>query len=83
MGVALHLGQVFYGNIGSSDRLDFTVIGASVNEVCRLEPLCKSLDVRVVMSEAFRANVDADDVTDLGDHTLRGVGRPQRVYGLR
>ncbi|MBZ5712389.1 adenylate/guanylate cyclase domain-containing protein [Nannocystis pusilla] len=83
MGVALHVGDVFYGNIGGPDRLDFTVIGGPVNEVCRLEPLCKTLDAVILMTAAFRARVDGDDLVDLGEHTLRGVGTPTRVFGVR
>jgi adenylate cyclase len=81
MGIALHLGEVFYGNVGGPDRLDFTVIGAAVNEVCRLEPLCKSLGVAIVMSEAFRAHMTTE-LVDLGVHPLRGVAAPTRVFGL-
>ena len=86
VGVALHLGEVFYGNIGGPDRLDFTVIGAVVNEACRLEPLCKTLGARVVMSAAFVEQLGPDPVgaiADLGAHPLRGVGAPMRVFGLR
>jgi class 3 adenylate cyclase len=43
IGIALHIGRVMYGNIGGRERLDFTVIGASVNEVCRVESLAKEL----------------------------------------
>lgn len=81
IGVALHLGEVFYGNIGGSGRLDFTVIGAAVNEVCRLEPLCKTLGAPIILSELFRDHLADDDLVDLGEHPLRGVRRPQRVFG--
>lgn len=80
MGVGLHLGEVFYGNVGGASRLDFTVIGAAVNMACRLEPLCKTLAASIVMSAAFRAHVSGDDIIDGGEHFLRGVSRPQRVY---
>ena len=51
--LALHVGEVLYGNIGSRDRLDFTVVGPAVNEVARIEAMCRSLDQRVVTSAAF------------------------------
>jgi adenylate cyclase len=44
MHVALHVGDVLYGNIGSRERLDFTVVGPAVNEVARIETLCRSLE---------------------------------------
>lgn len=81
IGVALHLGEVFYGNIGGSGRLDFTVIGAAVNEACRLEALCKSLGAPIILSAAFREHLADADLVDLGEHPLRGVRRPQRVFG--
>ena len=83
MGVALHFGEVFYGNIGGSDRLDFTVIGAAVNETCRLESLCKVVGSPIVASAAFQSLLGANDLVDLGEHALRGVSLPQRVYGLQ
>lgn len=82
IGVALHLGEVFYGNIGGADRLDFTVIGASVNEVCRLESLCKRLGVAIVMSAEVREHLADRDPVDLGEHALPGVRRAPRVFGL-
>ena len=41
--IALHVGEVLYGNVGAADRLDFTVIGPAVNEVVRMEKLCDML----------------------------------------
>lgn len=82
IGVALHLGEVFYGNIGGSGRLDFTVIGAAVNEVCRLEALCKSLGTPIILSAALREHLADADLLDLGEHPLRGVRLPQRVFGV-
>jgi class 3 adenylate cyclase len=48
--LALHLGEVLYGNVGAVDRLDFTVIGPAVNEVARIETLCEPLGRRVLVS---------------------------------
>jgi adenylate cyclase len=82
VGIALHLGQVMYGNIGARDRLDFTVISSSVNEACRLEGLCKALGTPLTLSEAFVTAARADGVVDLGAHELKGVPRKVRVYSL-
>ena len=51
--VALHLGDVLYGNVGAADRLDFTVVGPAVNEASRIEPLCKRLGRDILVSETF------------------------------
>ena len=82
IGVALHLGAVTYGNIGSRRRLDFTVISPSVNEACRLEALCKPLQTPLVLSDAFVRAVPDERVVDLGPHVLKGVSAPARVFTL-
>jgi adenylate cyclase len=82
IGVALHLGQVMYGNIGSRERLDFTVISSSVNETCRLEALCKVLRTPLTMSEGFATALHGEDVVDLGAHELKGVKAKVRVFTL-
>jgi adenylate cyclase len=51
--MALHLGEVIYGNIGAVERLDFTVIGAAVNETARIEGLCRTLDRQILTSASF------------------------------
>jgi class 3 adenylate cyclase len=55
--LALHLGEVLYGNVGAIDRLDFTVIGPAVNEVSRIETLCEPLDRRVLVSAVLAAAI--------------------------
>ncbi len=82
IGVALHLGEVMYGNIGSRERLDFTVISAAVNEACRLEALCKVLKTPLTMSEDFVRALQGEDVLDLGEHVLKGVKAKARVFTL-
>lgn len=82
MGVALHVGEVMYGNIGARERLDFTVIGASVNEAARLEGLCKTLGVPLVMSAAFVQQVPGVATRALGAHPLSGVAAPAEVFTL-
>ena len=77
---ALHRGTIAYGNIGASDRLDFTAIGSDVNLVSRLEMLCKTLDVPLLMSERFAKGVGQLCV-QLGEHRLHGFAEPVAVYG--
>jgi adenylate cyclase len=80
-GVALHYGTVSYGNIGSGDRLDFTVIGPDVNLTSRIERLCRELDRHLIMSEAFAERL-ARPVWELGHFELRGFARMQRLFEL-
>ena len=82
IGVALHRGQVMYGNIGARSRLDFTVISSAVNEAARLEALCKPLGVRLTLSEELAKAARLDDIVDLGAHVLKGVRTPLRVFTL-
>lgn len=77
--VALHYGTVIYGNVGSADRLDFTVIGPAVNLVSRIEAVAKSLDLPVVVSDDF-AGAYGRPLTSLGLHTLRGLDQPHELY---
>jgi adenylate cyclase len=78
-GVALHLGEVLWGNIGAADRLDFTAIGPAVNLVSRLEGLCRPLDRAVLVSGAFAAETHAP-LIPLGEHELRGIAAPCAVF---
>ena len=78
MYLGLHVGEVFYGNIGSTERLDFTVVGPAVNEASRIAAMCRSVEQPVLVSEAF-ANVDGmrDRLVSVGRYALRGVAKPQ------
>jgi adenylate cyclase len=80
-GIALHAGEVNFGNVGSSTRLDFTVVGPAVNLVHRLERLCSELDVPLILSEAVARHVP-DEASALGARTLRGLREPQGVFTL-
>jgi adenylate cyclase len=83
MYLGLHLGVVFYGNIGSKERLDFTVVGPAVNEVARIAALCRSVDQPILMSSAFAASVGGGRrFASVGRFSLRGVGDPQELYTL-
>jgi adenylate cyclase len=81
--IALHLGELLYGNVGAVDRLDFTVIGPAVNEIARLEPLCAALGRTVLASAEFAAAADEPArLRPLGRHALRGVREPREIYAL-
>ena len=84
MYLGLHLGVVFYGNIGSKERLDFTVVGPAVNEVSRIAAMCRTVDQPVLISSAFADAFAADrrPFVSVGRYALRGVGRPQELFTL-
>jgi len=77
--VALHVGQVLYGNIGAADRLDFTVIGPAVNLVSRVEAVAKSLDLPIVVSDDF-ARAHGGELASLGRHQLRGLATTHELF---
>lgn len=84
-GIGLHLGEVVYGNIGASERLDFTVIGSAVNETSRIEGLCRPLQRNVLISNSFReaAAVSASRMISVGFQVLRGVREPQELFTIQ
>lgn len=81
-GLALHSGEVMFGNIGASARLDFTVIGPAVNYAARLEKLTASLERPVLVSAALAALLPSEALVPVGKHTLRDIDEPQAVYAL-
>jgi adenylate cyclase len=82
--LALHIGEVLYGNVGAIDRLDFTVVGPAVNELARIEALCEPLDRSVLVSAEFVAAAGAEDdrLEPLGRHALRGVREAKEIFAL-
>jgi adenylate cyclase len=83
--LGLHIGEVFYGNIGSQDRLDFTVVGPAVNEVSRIAAMCGSVEREVLISTAFCAAAAPEErssFVSVGRYALRGVARPQELYTI-
>jgi adenylate cyclase len=82
--MALHAGDLTYGNIGTADRVDFTVIGPAVNEATRLESLCKELGEPLLISQSFvrAAPSLSAKLRSTGHHRLRGVREPQEVFAL-
>ncbi|MBV9964088.1 MAG: adenylate/guanylate cyclase domain-containing protein, partial [Alphaproteobacteria bacterium] len=83
--LGLHVGAVFYGNIGSDERLDFTVVGPAVNEVARIAAMCRSTERNVLLSQAFAesmARLERGRLVSVGRYALRGVERPQELFTL-
>src|SRR5271165_3545065 len=83
--IALHVGEVLYGNVGAADRLDFTVIGPAVNEVVRMEKLCEPLSRQILFSSRFAEAAGRCDgrLESLGQFQLRGVDEAKEIFGLR
>ncbi|SDQ94859.1 adenylate cyclase [Rhizobiales bacterium GAS191] len=84
MYLGLHIGEVFFGNIGSKERLDFTVVGPAVNEVSRIAAMCRSVDQSLLASSSFAVALgDAQGrLVSVGRYALRGVGQPQDLFTL-
>lgn len=68
----LHVGDVYYGNIGAANRLDFTVIGPAVNRAARLEKLSADLSAPVLVTSEFAALASAEFLS-VGYHRLKGI----------
>jgi adenylate cyclase len=84
-GIALHVGDVMYGNIGSRNRLDFTVIGPAVNVASRLEELSKDLRRRLIVSRDFHDLCERHnrELVSVGHFSLRGVSGRIEAFGLK
>lgn len=83
--LGLHIGNVYYGNIGSKERLDFTVVGSAVNEVSRIASMCSSANRNVLFSSEFRDSLpeaQRADLVSVGRYALRGVGRAAELFSL-
>ncbi len=82
--IALHVGDVLYGNVGIDERLDFTVIGPAVNEASRIEVMCKSIGQNVLASDRFAnaAKRSRDRLVSVGLHQLRGVRGETELFAL-
>ena len=82
-GIGVHVGEVMYGNIGSRNRLDFTVIGPAVNIASRLESLTKEVKRSVLFSQAFveRAGYGSK-LEPVGSYPLRGLSEPVTAFAF-
>jgi adenylate cyclase len=81
-GIGLHCGTVMYGNIGTSDRIEFTVIGKAANEAARIEAQCKELDETILVSDTFAECLDLPWRSH-GTFELRNIGRPLEILSPR
>ncbi len=83
-GLSLHVGEASYGNIGTDERLDFTIVGPAVNEASRIQDLCRPLQKDILVSQAFRTMVDTSRyrLESAGHHELRGVSAGQELFTL-
>jgi len=77
-GIGLHVGPVMYGNIGTRERIEFTVIGRAANETARIEAKCKDLGERILVSGRFAAALPMA-YRSLGDFSLRNIGEPMEI----
>lgn len=80
-GIGLHVGEAIYGNVGAPDRLDFTVTGPAVNRTARIGGLTKEVDVPLLLSSKFAAQIERP-LRSLGRHELRGVPKWQVLFTL-
>ena len=80
-GLALHLGEMLWGNVGTADRLDFTAIGPAVNLVTRVEGLCRPLGRSILVTATVAAETTTP-LVPLGEHPLRGIAAPCAVFTL-
>jgi adenylate cyclase len=80
-GLALHVGEVMYGNIGGGNRLDFTCIGPAVNLAARLEKVAGKAGEAIVASADFAGHFP-DRFRRLGEFPVAGFAAPQIVYAL-
>ena len=83
MYLGLHVGEVFYGNVGSRERLDFTVLGPAVNEASRIAAMCRSVDQPILLSTAF---ADVGEMKrrllSVGRYALRGLSQPRELFTI-
>src|SRR3954462_2192646 len=82
VGIALHHGEAAYGNVGSGERLDFTVIGRDVNLASRIAQLKKQLGEPLLMSQSF-VNFLWGDPEFVGEHNVNGFDEPIAVFRPR
>ena len=82
VGFGCHIGEVLYGNIGTENRLDFTVMGPSVNLTSRLESMCKSLGAQLTVSTEV-AYGNYERLESFGEHMVKGIAEPVEIWGVR
>lgn len=84
IGVAISYGSVIAGDIGSADRMEYTVMGDVVNVSSRVESLNKDLHTEILITDtAFQQIASEVDVDDKGERVVKGRERPVRVYEVK
>ena len=82
-GVGINTGQMMVGNMGSTNRLDYTVIGDEVNLGARVEALTRDYNVRIVITQSTYDKIrDLVEVKKLGETTVKGKAQPVVIYEL-
>jgi len=81
-GIALHYGELSYGNVGSGSRLDFTLIGPDVNVVSRIQGICSERGEALLMSEAFRQKARITDAVAIGPQRLKGFSEAMELFTI-
>jgi adenylate cyclase len=82
VGIALHYGEVSYGNVGSGSRLDFTLIGPDVNVVSRIQGVCSERGEALLMSESFREKARIGNAVSIGPQRLRGLADAMELFTI-
>ena len=83
LGVAIHSGTIYFGNVGSTQRLELTMIGDAVNTVSRMESLNKDFDTRIMLNEGVRTQLNSDfQLRDLGEVKIRGKENEVKLFAV-